>query len=272
MRNRNKKTGRLDLISAVSFVSVVLLAIPILLILIYGFGVYNSAKGYSRDMFLAIALTFFTSIISSLLIFIIFTPLAYSLSRRPSRIMETVTDIPAGIPHPIVGIALLLLGSPLTPLGRFLQSIGFNFFFSIQGIIAALVFISAPIYIRSMQSAFTSRSVIPELYSASLGVPRWRTLYFAVLPSMAREVISSTLTAMSRGMSEYGSIAIIAFYVTQFPFSGVSTASVLIFQYYSFFGPGVAITASALMIVLSLPVMIITRLISHPAGLGRVTS
>ncbi len=268
---QDRMVGKLDLLSIVSFVSVALLAIPIILILVYGFGIYNSAKGYSGEMFLAIALTFFTSALASIVVFIVFTPLAYSLSRRPSRIMETITDIPAGIPHPIVGIALLILGSPLTPIGKFLQSIGISFFFSVQGIIAALIFISAPIYIRSMQSAFASRSSLPELYSASLGASRWRTLYSAVLPSMAREAVSSTLTAMSRGMSEYGSIAIIAFYVTQFPFSGVSTASVLIFQYYSFFGPGVAITASALMIVLSLPVMIITRVISHPTGSARLS-
>lgn len=236
------------------------------MILIYGFGVYDSAKGFSKDMFLAIALTFVTSILSSLTVFLLFTPLAYSLSRHSNKIMETVTDIPAGIPHPIVGIALLILGSPLTPIGRFLQSIGLNFFYTIQGMIAALIFVSAPIYIRSMQSAFSSRSVLPELYSASLGVSRWRTLYFTILPSMGREVVSSTLTAMSRGMSEYGSIAIIAFYVTQYPFSGVSSASVLIFQYYSFYGPGVAITASALMIILSIPVMIATRLFSRSVG------
>lgn len=264
MSRVRRRSTRVDLVTLVSIVSVAILAVPIALLLFYGFLVYNDSRGYSTNMLEAIALTFITSLLAAIIVFLLFTPLAYSLSRRTSRLMETITDIPAGIPHPIVGIALLMLGSPFTPTGQFLLRIGVNFFDSIQGIVAALVFVSAPIYIRSMQSAFASRSTVPEMYSASLGATRLRTLYLVTLPSMTREVISSTLTAMSRGMSEYGSIAIIAFYVTQSPFSGVSNASILIFQYYTFYGPGVAVTASALMILLSVPVMVITRFLSHP--------
>ena len=66
-----------------------------------------------------------------------------------------------------------------------------------------------------------------------------------------------------RGMSEFGSIAILAYDGTQYPFSGVSNASVLIFQYYSFYGPQGAITASAVMIVFSLLLLFIARLFTR---------
>ena len=44
-----------------------------------------------------------------------------------------------------------------------------------------------------------------------------------------------------------------------------SAASVLIYQYYGYFGPGVAITASAIMIIVSLAVLAVARI----AGAGR---
>ena len=115
-----------------------------------------------------------------------------------------------------------------------------------------------------MQTAISSRSVYPEQFSQSLGASRLRTLYGIVLPSMSRQIVSSLLTSMSRAMSEFGSIAIMAYYVVQYPFNGVSAASVLIYEYYGYYGPGVAITASAMMIVVSLVVLVAARI----AGFG----
>ncbi|MCL4331197.1 MAG: ABC transporter permease [Candidatus Thermoplasmatota archaeon] len=256
---------RKDLLWVFSVVSVAIISIPIVLILIYGLAIYHDRQGYGITVMKAIALTLFTSILAAVLVFIVFTPLAYELSSRVHRGMETIADIPASIPHPIVGIAILILGSPFTPTGKFLESIGIDFFDTIQGMVIALAFVSAPIYIRSMQSALSSRNIFPDLLSQSFGASRIRTLYGAVLPGMLRQVISSMLTSMSRAMSEFGSIAIVAYYVTQYPFNGVSAASVLIYQYYGYFGPGVAITASAIMIIVSLAVLAVARI----AGAGR---
>lgn len=262
----------MDLLWVYSVISVILVSIPIMVILIYGFIIFHSALGLGNTVLKAIALTIIASVLSSILIFIVFTPLAYELARKTHAALETVADIPASIPHPIVGIAILILGSPITPTGRFLQSMGIDFFDTIQGMILALAFVSAPIYIRSMQSAISSRNWFPEMFAQSLGASRLRVLYSIVLPSMSRQVVASILTSMSRAMSEFGSIAILAYYVTQFPFSGTSAASVLIFQYYGYFGPSVAVTASALMIVVSLAILATGRIMGFGTEKGRIES
>jgi ABC-type sulfate transport system permease component len=62
---------------------------------------------------------------------------------------------------------------------------------------------------------------------------------------------------MSRALGEFGSISIIAFYVLQYPFYGVSPASVTIFQLFNGAIPGglnAAVTASAAMILVALPI------------------
>ncbi len=252
---------KLDLVSILSYAAIIVILIPITLILLYGFAVYRSQIGLSTVMLKSILLTIVTSGAAAIIIFLFFTPLAYELGTSDHRRMETISDIPASIPHPIVGIAFLLLGSPFTPTGRFLSSIGINFFYTIQGLIAALIFVSAPIYIRTMQSVFASRSRLQDIYARSIGASRAKTLYLSVLPLVKRETVYASLTSMSRAMSEFGSISILAYLVTQYPFTGTSNASVQIAQYYDSFGPGVAITASALMIVFSLAILIIARLI-----------
>ncbi len=259
------KTERksLDGLSIISWISIALLSIPIAIILVYGLVVFRSGMAFSHTVLLSIILTLVSSAAAALIVFIIFTPLAYQLARSRNTFFEAVSDIPASIPHPIVGISLLILDSPITPTGRFLNSVGISFFDTFQGLVAALVIVSAPIYIRASQSLFASRRVGPEYFAATMGASRLRILYSIVVPDSLRGVLSATLTGMSRAMSEFGSIAIVSYYVLQYPFKGVVPAPVLIYQYYGYFGPDVAVTVSALMILVSLSIIVVMRVLSY---------
>lgn len=252
--------GRKDGVWIIAAVSVLLTAVPTAYILYYGFVVFHNSLGFSRTVLVSIALTIFSSGVAAILIFAVFTPLAYELARNRHSVWETIADIPASIPHPIVGIAFLLIGSPLTPFGRFLSSIGFGLFNSIQGLIIALSFIAMPIYVRSAQSIFASRAQDPENFAFTMGASRFNVLYSILVMGSLREVVSSALTAMSRAMSEFGSVAILAYYVLQYPFNGAQTASVLIYQYYGYYGPSVAISASAFMILFSIAIIIAIKI------------
>ena len=64
-------------------------------------------------------------------------------------------------------------------------------------------------------------------------------------------------------MSEFGSVAILSYLVLQPPFSGTEPASVLIYQYYSYYGPQTAVIASALMVLVSLPIMVAVRIVGR---------
>jgi molybdate/tungstate transport system permease protein len=77
------------------------------------------------------------------------------------------------------------------------------------------------------------------------------------------------MVAMSRALGEFGSISIIAFYVLQFPFYGVSPASVTIFQLFNGAIPGglnAAVTASAAMILVALPITLAGHLFRRRPG------
>ena len=154
-------------------------------------------------------------------------------------------------------MALLILDSPITPTGKFLLSLHINFYNTILGLVTALVIMSAPIYVKAMQPYFESKDPSAEDFAMGLGASRLRTLFSVVLPDSFDGLTSASLISMSRALSEFGSISIIAFYVLQYPFYGVSPASVTIFELYSGAMPGglnAAVTASAAMILVALPI------------------
>jgi len=242
---------------ALSIAAVVLLLLPIVVILYYGLGPLRNPAGYSVVVFRSIELSLFSSAIAVVIDLLLFTPLAYHLARGRDRIAETLVDVPASVPHPIVGVALLILDSPLTPSGKVLLSLGINFYNTILGLVFALVVMSAPIYVKSLQPYFESRNPASEDFAMGLGASRLRTLYSVVLPGSLPGLESASLISMSRALSEFGSISIIAYYVLQYPFYGVSPASVTIFEFFSggvSGGLNAAVTASAVMILVSLPI------------------
>src|SRR5262249_15636152 len=79
-------------------------------------------------------------------------PLAYLLARRSffgKRFIEALVDIPIVIPHPVAGIALLLVFGRQFFGGRFFSNFGFTFVGDVPGIIVAMLFVSAPFLINA---------------------------------------------------------------------------------------------------------------------------
>jgi molybdate/tungstate transport system permease protein len=242
---------------AISIGALVLLLVPIVVLLYYGFGPLRNPAGYSLLVFRSIELSLFSSAAAVAVDVILFTPLAYYLARGKDRLAESLVDIPISVPHPIIGVALLILDSPATPTGKFLLGLGINFYNTILGLVTALVIMSAPIFVKSMQPYFEARDPASEDFAMGLGASRLRALFSVVLPDSFDGLSSASLISMSRALSEFGSISIIAFYVLQYPFYGVSPASVTIFSLFSGEvggGLNAAVTASAAMILVALPI------------------
>ncbi len=246
---------------AVALTFLFLLLVPIVVLLYYGLGPLRTPIGYGPEVFRAVALSLVSSGMAATVDVVAFTPLAYYLARNRNGMAETLVDIPVSIPHPIVGVALLVISSPITPMGAFLTSIGINLFNTVLGLVTTLVVVSAPIYVKSLQPYFESRDPAPEQFAMGLGASQLRTFVAVVLPDSSRGVVSGALIAMSRALSEFGSIAILAYYVLQSPFFGASPAAVLIYQYYTYYGLGAAVTTSVTLIAISVPLAVAVRFV-----------
>ena len=250
----------------ISLVSLFILLAPVAVLLYYGLGPFRSPAGYSVAVLRSIELTLVSSAGAALVDVALFTPLAYYLARERDRLLETLVDVPVSVPHPIIGVALVILDSPRTPTGEFLNSLGINFYNTMLGLVFALVIISAPIYVKSVLPFFEARDRSSEDFAMGMGASRLRTMLSVVIPSSTRGIESASFIAMSRALSEFGSISIVAYYVLQYPFFGVSPASVTIFALFNGAVPGgldAAVTASAVMILVSLPIALAARLVAR---------
>jgi molybdate/tungstate transport system permease protein len=257
----------LNWLRVIAITSLAILIVPVVVLLYDGFGPLRNSAGYSYMFFRSIELTLLSSALASIVCVALFTPLAFYLARYESKIGETLADIPASIPHPIIGIAILVLFSPLTPFGSFMESIGINVFDSLLGLVIALVVVSAPIYIKALQPYFQSMNRSHETFAQGLGASQLRTFASVVLPNSTRGILSASLISMSRAMSEFGSIAIVAYeIVNPKVFFGVIPASIYIFNLYTYSGLEGAVTASAVMIVVSISIMVTLRFV----GLGKI--
>src|SRR5260370_42210450 len=85
------------------------------------------------------------------------TPLAYLLARGrfPGHmVVAALVDLPLLIPHPVAGIALLLALGRQTAAGSVLAAIGTRITGSATGIIAAMSFVAAPLFVPPAPDPF----------------------------------------------------------------------------------------------------------------------
>lgn len=190
-------------------------------------------------------------------------PLAWILARRrfPGyRIVAGIIDLPVVVPHPVAGIALLLFLGRQSPLGSVLASAGLEIVNHIPGIVAGMLFVSAPIVVSTAREAF--RGVDPKLerVARTLGDSPWRAFRHITLPLAGRGVLAGAVLGWARSVSEFGSIVILTY--------NPKVASVLIWDRFTLFGLPAAVPAAAVLLLIALAVFIVIQLLA-PERAGR---
>ncbi|MEO0230036.1 MAG: ABC transporter permease [candidate division WOR-3 bacterium] len=204
----------------------------------------------------SLKVSFLCAFLSSFLILLFGTPFAYLLARNKipfSKLLETLSEIPAGIPHSVAGIALLYLFGNLTIPGRILNLLGVNFSNSYLGIILAMVFVSAPFFVIPVRESF---SRIPDKYekiSHSLGRGKIFTFFKVLVPMARHEIIKGFSLSFGRALSEFGAIMIVAY----FPM----TATVFIYEKLESMGIRVALPYALIMLLISGGIFTVLKLI-----------
>jgi len=140
--------------------------------------------------------------------------------------IDAAVDLPFALPTSVAGLTLATVYSDETFLGRMLESAGLPVVFTRLGVALAMVFVSFPFVVRTMQPVL--QEMQPELEEAAwaLGASPWRTFTDVLLPPLLPPLLTGTALAFSRALGEFGSIVIIS---SNFAFKDL-IAPVLIFQ------------------------------------------
>ncbi|MBA8887591.1 sulfate transport system permease protein [Dokdonella fugitiva] len=131
--------------------------------------------------------------------------------RFPGRtLVDALVDLPFALPTAVAGITLTALYASNGPLGRALEAHGWKIAYTPSGITVALVFVSLPFLVRSVQPVLEHLEPDVEEAAATLGAGRLTTLWRVVLPTLWPAILSGFALAFARALGEYGSVIFIA--------------------------------------------------------------
>lgn len=158
---------------------------------------------------ISFGISFFSAFVNSFFGFLVAWVLVrYRFFGR--RIVDALIDLPFALPTAIAGIALAALYSEDGWIGKILAYFGIQVAFHPAGIAIALIFVSIPFTIRTVQPVLESFDTATEEAAACLGATRLQVFYRVILPTLFPAILTGFLMAFARGLGEYGSVIFIA--------------------------------------------------------------
>ena len=177
--------------------------------------VYTAAKGGSHtfwdtittpDAWAALKLTVLGSLLVAFINLIMGTVIAWVLvrDRFPGMaIVDLLIDLPFALPTIVAGLVLLALYGTTSPLH-------INVAYTRIAVILALLFVTLPFVVRTVQPVLLELDQDMEQAAHSLGATRWTTFRRIVLPNLAPAMLPGAGLAFTRAIAEYGSSSFIS--------------------------------------------------------------
>src|SRR3954451_22627842 len=211
----------------------------------------------------AIKLSLFMALVTAVINGVMGTLLAYVLVRIPfpgRGLLSTIIDLPFAVPTLVAGVMLRALYGPNSPVGGFLADHGVQVVFTQIGILLALLFVTLPLVVRTVQPVLLELDPAEEEAARVLGAGRWTTFRKVMLPALLPGISAGALLVFARCLGEFGAIVIVSGNIT----GRTLTAPVFIFQLTSQFKYAEAAAVSALLFGMSFLLVIVTeRLVSR---------
>jgi sulfate transport system permease protein len=168
---------------------------------------------FSDRTLAAYGLSFGAAMLAALLSVPIGLGVAWTLVRYDGpgrRLWDALVDLPFAMPTAVSGIALTQLWGPRGAFGALLAPLGLEVAFTRAGVVLALVFVSLPFVVRTVQPVIESFPRETEEAAASLGADRLTTFRRVILPALRPALLAGATLGFARAIGEYGSVVFIA--------------------------------------------------------------
>jgi sulfate transport system permease protein len=193
-----------------------MIAVPLLAVVERGFSA--GLRAFWRELsnpiaFDALKLTVTAAAITAAVNLVLGTLTAYVLARYQfpgRRVLDSLVDMPFAIPTLVTGVMLVVLYGPSGVLGSWFESRGISIIFAKPGIVLALLFVTYPFVIRTVQPVLQEAERHEEEVAFTLGASRWTNFRRIVLPVIFPAAVSGALLSFARALGEFGSIVVVA--------------------------------------------------------------
>jgi sulfate/thiosulfate transport system permease protein len=167
-------------------------------------------------------------------------------------VINGLIDLPFALPTIVAGLTLLALYGPQSP-------VGINVSYSRTAIVVALLFVTLPFVVRSVQPVLLELDQEMEQAAASLGARPSTTFRRIILPNLMPAVLSGAALSFGKAIGEFGSVVLIS---GNIPFD-TEVASVNIFKAIESDDRAAAAAVSVVLLLLSLGVLIAADLLER---------
>jgi sulfate/thiosulfate transport system permease protein len=209
----------------------------------------------SDEALATLKLTLIVSLIVAAINAVFGTLIAWVLvrDRFPGKgVINAMIDLPFALPTIVAGLTLLVLYGTRGPFG-----------FSISGtrigIAVALLFVTLPFVVRTVQPVLMELDPEAEEAAASLGASNFTTFRRVILPNLAPAILAGVALAFARAIGEFGSVVLIS---GNLPFK-TEVASVYIFGQIESGGVSGAAAVSVVLLLIALLVLTALNLLSR---------
>jgi len=208
--------GRWGLRGAAACYLALMIAVPVAAIFRSGFakgldGFWESVAGPVAVS--ALSLTLVTAFVTTLINAVMGTMAAYVLVRQdfPGRsVLNALIDMPFAVPTLVTGVMLVILYGPQGMVGGWFALLGVDIVFAKPGIVLALLLITYPFVVRSVQPVLLTMKTDQEEAAYTLGASRWTAFWRIVFPAIFPAIVTGSLLTFARAIGEFGSIVVVS--------------------------------------------------------------
>jgi sulfate/thiosulfate transport system permease protein len=134
------------------------------------------------------------------------TAIAWTLVRDRfvgQGLVNALVDLPFALPTIVAGLTLLILFGPKSP-------VNVDVSLTRWGLLLALLFVTLPFVVRTVQPVLFELDREMEEAAASLGAGRVATFLRIILPSILPAILSGVALAFARAIGEFGAVVLIS--------------------------------------------------------------
>ena len=204
--------------------------------------------------------TFVTALVTALINGVMGTLTAWVLVRYEfpyKKVLESLIDLPFALPTAVAGLTLATVYSTNGWLGAVVAPLGVRISFTRLGVAVAMLFISLPFVVRTVEPVLQAMENELEEAAWSLGANPRQTFFQVVLPPLLPAILTGVALGFSRAVGEFGSIVIIA---GSIPFRDLITA-VLVIQRLEQYDYAGATVIGTVMLIISLVSLLVINLL-----------
>lgn len=215
----------------------------------------------SSALILTLEAAFITTVINAL--FGTLSAIVLVRYEFPGRwFLNALVDLPFAIPTLVTGLMIAAIYGPTTILGTWLQQGGISVLYDKPGIVLAMLFVTMPFTIRSLQPVLMELERDQEEAAFSLGASPWTTFWKVTVPSVLPGLLTGVFLTFVRALGEFGSIVIVAGNIPM----KTQVASVYVYGEIESYNPQGATSVSVFILLISFLVLVLLERLTRQPG------